>query len=81
MLCLLNGVQLFIELRSNLKSHGAADAAKSVAYGKRVKVYPLSQAANPPPTAPARWSKPAGWPSPTWPSPPRRQSSPRRRSA
>ena len=32
--------------RSNLKSHGDADVAKSVAYGKRVKVYPLSQAAN-----------------------------------
>ena len=37
-------------LRSNLKSHGDADVAKSVAYGKRIKVYPLSQAANPPPT-------------------------------
>ena len=37
-------------LRSNLKSHGDADVAKSVAYGKRVKVYPLSQAAAPPPT-------------------------------
>ena len=37
-------------LRSNLKSHSDADVAKSVAYGKRVKVYPLSQAANPPPT-------------------------------
>ncbi len=37
-------------LRSNLKSHGAADVAKSVAYGRTVKVYPLSQAANPPPT-------------------------------
>ena len=34
--------------RSNLKSHGDADVAKSIAYGKRVKVYPLSQAANPP---------------------------------
>jgi hypothetical protein len=34
-------------LRSNLESHGDADVAKSVAYGKRVKVYPLSQAANP----------------------------------
>ena len=40
----------FVLLRSNLKSHGAADVAKSVAYGKRVKIYPLSQAANPPPT-------------------------------
>ena len=37
-------------LRSNLKSHGDADIAKSVAYGKKIKVYPLSQAANPPPT-------------------------------
>jgi hypothetical protein len=37
-------------LRSNLKSHGDADVAKSVAYGKRIKVYPLSQAATPPET-------------------------------
>ncbi len=37
-------------LRSNLASHSDADIAKSVAYGKRLKVYPLSQAANPPPT-------------------------------
>jgi hypothetical protein len=36
-------------LRSNLKSHGEADVAKAVAYGKRVKVYPLSQASAPPP--------------------------------
>jgi hypothetical protein len=36
--------------RSNLVSHGDADIAKSVAYGKRIKVYPLSQAADPPPT-------------------------------
>ena len=34
--------------RSNLKSHSEADVAKSVAYGKRVKIYPLSQASNPP---------------------------------
>jgi len=34
-------------LRSNLKSHGDADVAASIAYGKRVKVYPLSAAANP----------------------------------
>jgi hypothetical protein len=40
----------YVLLRSNLKSHGDADVAKSVAYGKKVKVYPLSQAANPPPT-------------------------------
>jgi len=34
-------------LRSNLKSHDDADIAKAVAYGRRVKVYPLSKAANP----------------------------------
>ena len=38
-------------MRSNLASHGDADVAKSVAYGKRIKVYPLSEAANSPPTA------------------------------
>lgn len=38
-------------LRSNLKSHSDADVAKSVAYGKKIKVYPLSQAAAPPATA------------------------------
>jgi hypothetical protein len=37
-------------LRSNLKSHGDADVAASIAYGKRVKIYPLSAAANPPAT-------------------------------
>jgi len=37
-------------LRSNLKSGSDADVAKAVAYGKRVKIYPLSQAANPPAT-------------------------------
>ena len=40
----------FVILRSNLKSGSDADIAKAVAYGKRIKVYPLSQAANPPPT-------------------------------
>lgn len=35
--------------RSNLSSHSDADVAKSVAYGKRLKVYPLSQAAKPVP--------------------------------
>jgi hypothetical protein len=40
----------FALMRSNLKSHGDADIATSVAYGKRLKVYPLSQADNPPPT-------------------------------
>jgi hypothetical protein len=36
--------------RSNLTSHGDADVAKSVAYGKRIKLYPLSQSSNPPAT-------------------------------
>ncbi|UWU80662.1 DUF1254 domain-containing protein [Bradyrhizobium huanghuaihaiense] len=34
----------FALLRSNLASHGDADIAKSVAYGKQIKVYPLAQA-------------------------------------
>lgn len=37
-------------LRSNLASHGDEDIAKAAAYGRRLKVYPLSQAANPVPT-------------------------------
>jgi hypothetical protein len=37
-------------MRSNLASHSDADVAKSVEYAKRLKVYPLSQAANPPET-------------------------------
>ena len=36
--------------RSNLARHSDADIAKALAYGKRLKVYPLSQAANPPET-------------------------------
>jgi hypothetical protein len=36
--------------RSNLKSHSDADVAKSVAYGKRVKIHSLSQASSAPPT-------------------------------
>lgn len=40
----------FVILRSNLKSGSDADIAKAVAYGKRVRFYPLSQAANPPET-------------------------------
>ncbi|WP_457089744.1 DUF1254 domain-containing protein [Microvirga sp. P5_D2] len=36
--------------RSNLASHGEADVARSVTYGKRINIYPLSQAADPPPT-------------------------------
>ncbi len=37
-------------LRSNLKGGSDADIARTVAYGKQVQFYPLSQAANPPPT-------------------------------
>ncbi|ABE63740.1 protein of unknown function DUF1214 [Nitrobacter hamburgensis X14] len=36
--------------RSNLASHSEADIAKAAKYGKRLKVYPLSQAAAPPET-------------------------------
>src|SRR5215475_3772012 len=41
------GYMLF---RSNLKSHADADVQASIAYGKRMKIYPLAQAANPPAT-------------------------------
>lgn len=34
-------------IRSNLASHSQADVAKSIAYGKKLKVYPLAQAASP----------------------------------
>lgn len=37
-------------LRSILRSGSDADVAKAVAYAKRIKLYPLSQAANPPMT-------------------------------
>ncbi|MEN7528144.1 MULTISPECIES: DUF1254 domain-containing protein [unclassified Cupriavidus] len=40
----------FALMRSNLASHSEADVAKAVAYGKRVKIYPLSQASAPTPT-------------------------------
>jgi hypothetical protein len=40
--------QSYALLRSNLKSSSDADIATAVAYGKRIKVYPLSQAAHPP---------------------------------
>jgi hypothetical protein len=36
--------------RSNLASHSEADIAKAAAYGKRLKLYPLSQSGNPPET-------------------------------
>jgi hypothetical protein len=37
-------------IRSSLKSHGDADVQTSIAYGKRVKFYPLSEIDNPPDT-------------------------------
>ena len=37
-------------LRSVLKSGSDADVAEAVTYAKRIKLYPLSQAADPPPT-------------------------------
>jgi hypothetical protein len=37
-------------LRSNLRGGGDSDVARAVAYGQRVKLYPLSQATSPPPT-------------------------------
>lgn len=40
----------FVILRSNLKSGSDADITKAVAYGKRIKFYPLSTAASPPET-------------------------------
>ena len=42
--------QSYALLRSNLKSSSDADIANAVAYGKRIKVYALSQAAHPPDT-------------------------------
>jgi hypothetical protein len=42
--------QTYALLRSILKSGSDADVANAVAYGKRIKVYPLSLAGNPPPT-------------------------------
>jgi len=42
--------QNYALLRSILTSGSEADVAKAVAYSKRIKLYPLSQAANPAPT-------------------------------
>ena len=39
----------FALMRSNLASHSEADVAAAVAYGKRLRIYPLNQA-SPPPT-------------------------------
>ncbi len=43
-------LQGYALLRSILKSDSDADVAEAVAYGKQIKLYPLSQAANPPAT-------------------------------
>lgn len=37
----------YLLFRSNMKSHSPADVQASIDYGKRMKVYPLAQAANP----------------------------------
>lgn len=37
-------------IRSNLASRSEGDIARAVTYGKQLKVYPLSEAENPPPT-------------------------------
>ena len=42
--------QGFALLRSIVKSDSAEDIAKAVAYGKQIKLYPLAEAASPPPT-------------------------------
>jgi len=41
----------FAILRSNLTDGSEKDLARAIDYGKKVKIYPYSQAANPPPTA------------------------------
>ncbi|GEO17586.1 DUF1254 domain-containing protein [Microvirga aerophila] len=38
-------------LRSNVGGSSAADIANAVAYGRQIKLYPLSSTVNPPPTA------------------------------
>jgi hypothetical protein len=40
----------FALIGSNLDSHADADVAKSIAYGKTVKVYPIAQTVSPLPT-------------------------------
>lgn len=40
----------YMLLRSNLKSHGDADVRASIDYGRKMKVYPLAAAGNPPET-------------------------------
>ena len=43
-------IQGYALVRSILQTGGDAGVAKAVAYGKRIKLYPLSQSANPPAT-------------------------------
>jgi hypothetical protein len=45
-----NNYQGYALLRSILQSGSDADVVKAVAYAKRIKLYPLAQAASPPPT-------------------------------
>jgi len=45
-----NNYQGYALLRSILQSGSDADVAKAIAYARRIKLYPLSQAANPPAT-------------------------------
>jgi hypothetical protein len=40
----------FGALRSNIRSGSEGDIVTAVAYGKRIKIYPLARAASPPPT-------------------------------
>ncbi|MBA2397470.1 MAG: DUF1254 domain-containing protein [Bradyrhizobium sp.] len=40
----------YMLLRANFASHSDADVAKAITYGKKMKVYPFAQAANPPAT-------------------------------
>lgn len=46
-----NNFQGYALLRSIIRSRSDADIAAAVAYGKRIRLYPLSQAAKPPQTA------------------------------
>jgi hypothetical protein len=45
-----NTYQGYALLRSVLRSGSAEDVVKAVTYARRIKLYPLSQAADPPPT-------------------------------
>jgi hypothetical protein len=38
----------YLLFRANLASHADADVARAIAYGKRMKIYPLAQAGSPP---------------------------------